>query len=524
MGRERSETQRMWITGSTLGVGVMLALALFVLVNYLSLRHYHRFDLTSSKLYSLSEKSEKVVAALDREIEAVVFLTPDSELYTQANELLTRFEAINPQMFKKRVIDPARNLLEAQQLVERHEIEHENVIVLATDSDRRVIDEADLVEYDYSGVQFGQSPTVKEFRGEQLITSALLALVEAKKPKILFTSGHGEGRLEIGERSLSQARDLLGKDNFEIEEWSSLGKPEVPADTDLLVIAGPTTNFLEPELEVLSNYLDGGGRMLVFVDPVFAPGIDGLVDLGLGGWLAKYGVELRDDIVVDPTSELPFFGPETIFTDFYGSHPIVESLAETRTRVLLPLARSVSPSDSPPEGLEITELVRTSGDAWGETDLANLDQIDPGDDDVSGPVSLGLAVTFAVDSAGDEIGEATDAEEDLEAEIDDPDVFSLDAEDEDGGEGLEARLVVYGDFDFATDAQVMSAANRILLLNTFNWLVKREELIDIEGKKPKQTSLSLSRTEISNVYLLVMLVMPGLAVVTGIGVYRRRRR
>ena len=70
----------------------------------------------------------------------------------------------------------------------------------------------------------------------------------------------------------------------------------------------------------------------------------------------------------------------------------------------------------------------------------------------------------------------------------------------------------------------MNGANSLLLLNTLNWLVKRDELIDIEGRRPPQTSLNLTRAEISNVYLLVLVLMPGLAVVAGIWVYVRRRR
>ena len=84
---------------------------------------------------------------------------------------------------------------------------------------------------------------------------------------------------------MRQARDLLGRDNFDIEEWSSLGETEVPAGTDLIVVAGPTTGFLPPELEVLSSYLGGGGRLMILLDPVFAPGTGNMVDLGLTEWL-----------------------------------------------------------------------------------------------------------------------------------------------------------------------------------------------------------------------------------------------
>lgn len=517
MSHERSETQRALVRGSTLGAGVLMALALYGMVNYLSYRHYQRADWTSSQLYTLSEKSLNVVRDLDRDVDMVLFLSPSSELYDAASELVDRYAAANSDRIRKREIDPAKNLLEAQRLVEKYSIERENVIVVATDDDRRVIDEFDLAEYDYSGAQFGQGPTLQEFKGEGQLTSALLALVEAKKPKILFTTGHGEEPLSQSQdlRSLSQARDLLGKDNFEIEEWSSLGQDSVPAGTDLLVVAGPTTNFLPPELETFSRYLDAGGRILLMLDPVFNSNADGLVDHGVGEWLAGYGVELGEDIVVDPSSDLPFFGPETIFTDSFGSHPIVEALEQTRTRVLFPLARTVGTvvdlPDAPGGGdLTTQDLVLSSAAGWGETDLAALEGVGQDENDLAGPVSLGVAVSFPV---VDQVGEAS--------------VDGVGGEvPEDGADtsAPEARLVVFGDSDFATDAQLANGANSVLLLNTFNWLVKREKLIDIEGRRPEQTRLSLSQPELTNIYLIVLILMPGLALVAGIWMWRSRRR
>ncbi len=529
MSSVESKSQSRWVRDSTLGAGAVLILVLFVMVNYLAIRHYQRFDWTSNKIYSLSQKSLNVVEGITDEIDLVIFISPDSPIYGPVNELLSSYAAANSNL-RKREVDPAKNLIEAQRLVQRYSIERENVVIIASGDDRRVIGEFELAEYDYSGAQMGQPPTIGEFKGEQLITSALLALVEARKPKVLFTTGHGEAPLErTSARSLSQAKELLGGDNFDIEEWSSLGKNEVPADTDLVVIAGPTTNFLPPELEVLGNYLDAGGRLLLMLDPVFAETTGGLVDLGFTEWLASYGVEIRDDIVIDPTSELPFFGPETIFTDSYGSHPVVEALGQRRTRVLLPLARSVSAAEDAPADFEVTELIRTSAAGWGETNLAALDQeVAPDDADVAGPVPLAVAVSFqaSMDSSAEaeepalEDPSATSGEDESAEEPPEPD----DAEETEDDEALEARMVVFGDLDFASDSQVANGDNAVLLLNALNWLVKREELIDIEARKPEQTTLTLSQGELSQVYLLVLVILPGIAVAFGIWIYMRRRR
>jgi ABC-type uncharacterized transport system involved in gliding motility auxiliary subunit len=525
MAAERSESQRVLIEGGTLSLGVVMALLLYGMFNYLATRHYARFDWTSSRLYSLSDKSLAVLAGLDREIDAVLFFAdPSSELYSQVDELLSRYEAASPAFFNKRVVDPVKSRLQAQQLVDRYNIERNNVIVLAAGDDRRVIDEVDLAEYDYSGVQLGQSPSLKGFKGEQLITSAVLELVEAEKPKILFTTGHGESSLDGGgdPRSLSEARRLLGRDNFELEAWDSARALEVPADADLLVIAGPQTNFFAPELETISRYLEGGGRVLALIDPI----IDGaeVSDAGLGAWLARYGVEIGANVVIDPETQLLFYGPESVYTDSYGFHPIVEDLDQTKSRVLFRVARTVKKADDAPARFTVDELVKTSSAAWGETDLADLENLRADEGEVQGALALGVAVTFAVARVGSGEDEVDETAPEGAAEAEEARIDEDEDEDEDEEREPEARLVVYGDLDFAADSQIVQAANGNLLLNTFNWLVQREQLISIEARKPEETRLDLAASELSTIYFLILLVMPGLAVAAGVTVFLRRRR
>ncbi len=564
-----SNNNKSLIQGTTLSIAVIVVTALFLMLNYLSLRHYQRWDWTGAKLYTLSEKSKQVVLDLDRDVDIIVLLDPASELYTAANELLDRYVAVNPQRIERRDMDAAKDLLALQQLVDQYDIQRDNVIVIAADGDKRVIAEHELVEYDYSGSQFGQPPTMKAFKGEQLITSAILSLVESRKQKLVFTTGHGEATFDPGDpRSLSQAREILGGDNFEIEEWSSLGAQGVPSDADLLVIAGPTTNFLPPELELFDAYLKRGGRLLLFADPAFQPGSTGVADLGLDDWLKGYGVKMQSDIVVDPAIELPFFGPETLYTDHYGVHPIVESLDQTRTRVMLPLVRSVAADEPTPPGIEVTELISTSDEGWGETNLDALTAVTFDDQDLPGPVPVAVAVTVQaqVDTSDDAYDDFDDFDDTEDSELPLPEteddgeapdseplapMASSGTDEPESGEPLttfgglddesdhdesdhddekapdrskDARMVIFGDLDFATDAQVSNGAHGLLLLNAFNWLVEREKLIDIEGKAPTQSRLSIADTELMGLYGIFVLLMPALAIAAGIWIALQRRR
>jgi ABC-type uncharacterized transport system involved in gliding motility auxiliary subunit len=492
---ETLKRRRLVKTG-TLSAGIVLILALLGIVNYFSWKYYKRFDWTGNQIYSLSPKSRDVLRQLRQDVDVVMLMKPDQNLYGPTRELLQRYAAASTHIHL-RVVDPDRNALLADQMARKFNLTTAGV-VFASANDRRMVDSADLGDFDFSGVQFGQGPEMTGYKGEELFTSALLQLAEGRKPKILFVTGHGEHSLDdTSPRGLSNARELLGRDNFELEEWASLGKPAVPDKTDLVVIAGPTSSLVPPELAALTAYVRAGGRMLILLDPTLSGG--SLVSTGLEGWLAGYGVKADDDIVIDPSNPMPFYGAETLFVKDYAEHPITKALRSGNLPVLVSLARSVRKADATPPpaaGAEtpqtptVTELMHTSAQGWGETDLAHLDRVGKDAADVPGPVSLGVVVEVK------------------------------------GAAGTRpARLVVYGDSDFAANQLVgANFPNSMLLANSLNWLVERESLLGIPPRKTQQVHLSLTAGELRTIWVLSLVVLPGLAVIAGIFIHLRRRR
>lgn len=520
--------RRSLLRTGTLTAAFVVTAALVVMVNYLGWKYHQRFDWTESRLYSLSSKSENVLSGLDHDVEAVAFLSPGDPLYEPTRELLNRYEAASPR-FSVRFLDPAKNPRQAQQLAERYDVRSASVVLVSGD-DSRVILQDSLAELDYSQMQMGGGAEISAFKGEQVITGALVELSDARKPQVLFTTGHGEIRLDdfsgTGLNALSQR---LRDENFEVEEWSSLGADAVPAGTDLVVIAGPTSPFLPPEVELLSGYLDRGGRMLVLLDPVLSPTGDGtLVDSGLEEWLTGWGVEVARDIVVDPPNTVPFFGSETLFVNRYGAHPLTDSVRQGDLPVMVSLVRSVAAADAP-EGLRVTELMRTSDAGWGETDISSV-EVEQGPEDLAGPVPL--AVVVEAEAAGepedDPVGELDDglggdAGDEAGTAADDGEVSTDDGDSGAPSRGG-ARLVVFGDSDFASDELIRNPNNAVLTLDTLNWLAERETLLGIPPKEPERVRLSLDATQMSWIYAFVLLVLPGLAVISGVAVYYRRRR
>jgi ABC-type uncharacterized transport system involved in gliding motility auxiliary subunit len=235
-------------------------------------------------------------------------------------------------------------------------------------------------------------------------------------------------------------------------------------------------------------------------DPVVPKPAGPPSDLGLSPLLSAWGVTLDTDIVVDPGNTLPFIGAETVYVNHFGAHEIVAPLDAAKMAVILPLARSVRPGTASHAGYTAATLLQTTNDGWGETDLQNLSAVKKDAKDIAAPVSLAVAVSHSAS-----VAPATPAA---------PATKTAD----------NARLVVFGDSDFACNAELQNVSNANLFLNTVHWLVGNEELVGIAPKSLEQTSLSISAATLKRIGLLCLFGIPGLAILAGIVVWSKRRR
>jgi ABC-type uncharacterized transport system involved in gliding motility auxiliary subunit len=474
------------------GAGILLAIAVFVGVNYLSLRHWKRFDWTHTQIYSLSDTTKKILAGLKQPVQVTVFMTQgSSRLLPEVKELLTRYQAASPKI-EVEYLDPRRNMARAEALVKEAGVK-DNTIVFRSGDRKKYVEEDKLADFDFSGMTMGGgAPSVKAFKGEEAFTSAILSVTESKQPKVYFSKGHGEAAIDSGERmkGYADAKQILERSNMTVGTWDGLGKDNLPADADLIIVGGPRTAFLEPEAGALAKYLAAGGHALLLLDPILpGPGAPPL-DLGFGGLLGKYGIKLGNDLVVDPANALPMIGAETVLANKYGSSPIVSGLSAEGLPVILPLARSVTKAEKPPEGLTETMLVETSPEGWGETNLKDLDAgIKKDPEDTQGPVSLAVSLS------------AADAKADAKM----------------------PRLVVIGNSRFAANGAIENGANGTLFANAAHWLVGSDKQVGIPPKTPAQTSLSLTDAQVNRLAWAAVVGLPGLAVLLGIWVWYRRR-
>ncbi len=472
------------VVASSAAAGIVLAVVLAGMVNWLGYRHYHRGDWTSSKIYSLSAKTVNVLKGITRDVRVVVLMTPTTPLFGETKELLDRYQADCPRL-KVEYIDPERDPLRTKALAQEFGVSTPNTVVFASGDRKKYVTSDQLADYDYSGAQMGQAPKLKGFKGEEQFTSAILGVVSTKVPKVFFVTGHGEHDPDgFGGDGMSQLKEMLTRDNLDIQKTNLLSG-SVPADCDLLVIAGPRAPFTDAEKAALKTYLDKGGRALVMLDPVLGgqQRPSGLEDL-----LKSYGVEVQDDLVIDPSRRLPFFDLSAVYVTDFRSHAVVNGLQGLA--VLLPVARSVTTVNA--AGASSSILLTTSDKGWGQRNLkvnaAGQLEVKQAPGDVPGPVSLGVAAES----------------------------------DKDKGSGW--RLVVFGNSEFAANDQIANAGNANLGLNAVNWLARQEQALGIAPRAPEQVQLFLSAVQMRNIFLISLVGLPVCAIALGVVVWWRRRR
>ncbi len=459
-------------------VSIVAVLGILVAVNYLGAQRNKRWDLTANQVHSLSDQTVRVLTELEAPVRMTVY---DQE--------------VNFDRFRSRLTE--------------YEHHGRNLSVEYVDVDRQPgrARQADIQAYgtllvEYEGrVERVTSPT------EQDITNAIIKAITGDERRIYFTQGHGEKDPTSSEREgYGTVAQAIARDNYAVERLVLAQAADVPEDATVVVIAGPSTDFLAQEIEALDRYLARGGKLMVLVDP---PGGVETGDLpNLRAFLRGWAIEVGDNVVVDASGIGQLFGTDasTPVAASYPAHPIGERF---NLMTAYPFARSVSPIEGGVDGRFAQTVVETGSQSWAETNLAGLLDdgrvaLEPDQGDVPGPVSLAVAVSAP----------ATDV----------PAAAEPDAEGDDSETPptREARLVAFGDSDFAANFGLGIQGNRDLFMNAVNWLAQQENLIAIRPREPEDRRITLTADQSQRVFLLSMVVIPGL--IFGAGVYSWWRR
>lgn len=452
---------------------VLIFISILAILNFISARHHLRFDLSETEAFSLAPQTLQVLNDLTRDVKILAFVSDQGRGRSQVKDLLSSYSYHNPRITYT-LIDPDKK----PSLAKRYGI----------------------TQYDMLVLESGQQETQVKTANEQELTNALIRIGKDERRKILFLENHGEHSLSDQEKTgYSRVKDSLQKQGFEVGPLSLLEEGKVPDGTAVVVVAGPRKGFLPQEKAALSTYLSANGKVLLLLDPDVTDDLD--------DFLAQWGIKMGKGLVIDTFSRL-LGGDFTIpVVTNYPAHEITQNF---NLATFFPVSQSVNFNSSRASEFDFKPLAQTSENSWskGHPGAGRLN-FNP-TEDVRGPLTLAAAVTRKSKSGSS----------DQHTHDTPPDVGAADH----AASEAQPTLVVFGDSDFAANGSFNFSGNGDLFLNTVTWLAQEKGLISIRPKEAHFTPLFLSRSQGQVLMYVSLLFLPAAVFITGITVWKRRRR
>ena len=458
-------------------VSIVVFLGILVAVNYLGTRQNKRWDFTANQVYSLSDQTIKILKDLKEPVKVTVFERNDrmdmhkdrlEEFQYQTTKLTTEF------------IDPDKE---------------------PTRAGAAKVETLPTILFEFQG----RTERVTS-SNEQELTNALIKVVTGKTRKVYFTQGHGEKDTASSDRGgFSSAVEAMKQDNLAVEQLVLIQQKTVPDDATIVAIAGPTTDFFQPEIDALNAYVAKGGKVMVMLDPL----LKGPAQPLLTQFLSDWGIRAGTDVVLDASGMGQMLGTDASVpvAAQYPAHPITEGF---RVITAYPMARSMTPIEGGSNSHTAQPLVNTSPQSWSEADLASLStgkaQVEFNGDkgDKQGPITLAAAVSAVATVLPPPSGNASPGAPDSQRQP-------------------ESRVVAVGDSDFATNMAIGISGNRDFFMNSLNWLSQQENLIAVRPRQPEDRRLSLTADQQNRIMILVLFIIPGLVFATGVYTWWSRR-
>ncbi len=354
-------SKRLTEVGTNILISTVAMLIVIGALNFLAIRHPARFDLTETKIFTLSPQSQAIAKTLTKPLKVLVF---DRNTNPEIETLLKNYSRYG-ENFQYDFVDP--------------EIE----IGLAKEFGVQSVGEVYLQYGNKKQRVNTPNAALGAALSETQLTSAIEKIQQNRSIVIYLLQGHGESPLEPGEGSWSQAAKGLQDRGYTVKPLNLASSSQIPQDTNLIVVSGAVRNLFPAEVQTLQGYLDRGGSLLLALAPNTDPGLTPL--------LKNWGIELDDRLIIDTSGagNVLGLGPAAPLIDRYGNHPITQSFGN---------GISIFPESRPlkiikQEGIEATPLVTTNENTWAERDLSQEKVVFDPKTDVAGPLNIAIALS-----------------------------------------------------------------------------------------------------------------------------------
>jgi ABC-type uncharacterized transport system involved in gliding motility auxiliary subunit len=461
---------------------IVMTLAFFtivILLNFLLFRTSNRFDVTATRVFTLSPQTVQILESLDSPVRANAFFVPSDGSTAfqkqQAEDLLNELAGKSPN-FTFRFIDPELE----KTLANQYGVKTYPTVV-------------------FEDIEQGRQQGVLGLNEQDFVTGILIA-TGIKQKRVYFLTGHKEA--SVTRNPADGTTDVNGfdfaiegmqRDNYDVRPLNLLEQLDgVPSDAAVVVVPGPTQDLNADELNALMDYMWDGGSLVMLLDP----GIPSTYRQFINRW----GIQIYNESVADVVSNV---GGESLTPMIQRTNgqflpssvtglPIVDDLDVIFFPGTTALGLVVPQADFPLY-INYTPLAMSTPASWLEL---NPDEVEfnPGLD-LSGPLDLVVAVEAAASMDGTAVRT----------------------------ENKTAKLIVFTDSDFVRNGFFYSSDNADIFLNSVNWLADDTDLISIRPKLVPFRELVVNQRERNFIKWSSWFVPPLIMLILSTIVWWRRR-
>ncbi len=474
--REKTGSSRLALRGGSYSIiSTVIVLAILIVINILAgalPTSLTRYDISSSRLYSITSNTKVVVNALKKDV-TIYWITQPGQEDDVISNLLDKYRSLSDHI---KIVDKNPDIYPTFAAQYTEETVQNNSLVVECGKRSRYIgyDDIYIQQADMSSYYQNTASQNVSFDGEGAITSAIDYVVNEDQPRLYILEGHGEAELP------SDVASQIERENMETDTISLLTQDSIPEDADCILIYAPESDISQKEKKLLAEYVADGGKLMAAVGPTKKGTLKRICSL-----LSDYGVTVNDGIVIDTDREhYAFTAPYVLLPDIMENE-ITQPLIDEKYYAIMPAAQGLTVKNTD-NTATVTELLTTSDSSFSKIDGYSLSSYEKEKGDIDGPFCL--AVSIECDSGGQIIW------------------FS-------SSQFLDETYNAYS-----------SGANMNMAINSLSSLIGEREAIAIRSKSMNYNYLTISDSAASLLKIVMIGVFPLLYLGLGITTVLERKR
>ncbi|MEY8355683.1 GldG family protein [Lachnospiraceae bacterium 54-53] len=300
-----------------------------------------QWDMSSSQIYTLGGTTKDLLASLDKDVRIYVVADPDS-VDKRITSFVKRYEDLSGRI----QVETVDSVLHPDQVSKLNA--EDNTILVSCESTNKTesIPFTDIIKMDeMSYYYYGQSKET-EFDGEGQITGAISHVINDVQKTVYAAEGHGETSLG------ASVSDMLNKSGLTVSSLNLLKAGSIPGDCELLLFYAPVSDLAEDEKKMVSDYLDGGGNVMILAghEEKERPNLNALIN--------DYGLNLENGLAAD-TKNFYQNNPYYIFPTIQAGSEVTNGI-DTKSTALVLQSAALTQKEDLPDGVEVTPFMETS--------------------------------------------------------------------------------------------------------------------------------------------------------------------